>query len=129
MDIFKKVSETLFDSTIGLLQAWQKRSIQIVKIEAAKYYLQTIQTIRRQSILLVSVLFCICMLAAAAVVMPAVLLLFSPLSMAVKCKIACVLAALDLGVPVFFLWRFFSQKNWMRFTRSSEFIANAVRED
>ncbi|OGW83020.1 MAG: hypothetical protein A3C47_02930 [Omnitrophica bacterium RIFCSPHIGHO2_02_FULL_51_18] len=129
MDIFKRVSETLFDSTIGLLQAWQKRSVQIVKIEAAKYYLQTIQEVRRQSILLASGLFCLFVLAVAVVAMPVVLLLLLPLSVAAKLKIACVLIVLDLGIPVLYLWNFFSQKNWMRFTRSGEFIANAVRED
>lgn len=129
MDIFKKLSEAIFDSTIGLAQAWQKRSIQMVKIEAAKYYLQTVQMIRRQSIWLVSGLFCVFFLAVAVVVMPLAILIFSPLDMAVKFKIACLLAALDLGIPALFLFSFFSQKNWMRFTRSGEFIANAVRED
>ena len=129
MDLFKRFSETVFDSTVGLFQAWQKRSIQMVKIEAAKYYLRTIQMIRRQSLWLVSGLFCVFVLAVAVVVMPVILLVLSPLSLAMKFNIACVLAALDLGIPALFLCSFFSQKNWIRFTRSGELIANAVRED
>jgi hypothetical protein len=129
MELLKRLSETIFDSTIGLAQAWQKRSIQMVKIEAAKYYLRTIQMIRRQSILLVSGLFCVFLVAVALVVMPVALVLFSPLSLSVKFNVVCVLAALDLAIPILFLCSFFSQKNWMRFTKSDELLANAVRED
>lgn len=129
MDILKRLSETFFDSTVGLLNAWQKKSMQAVKIEAAKYYLRTVQEIRRQTLLWVSGLFCVFVLAVAVVVMPAVLLWLSPLSMTTKWAVACALTVLDIGIPALFLWSFFSEKNWLRFTRSNEFIATAVRED
>ncbi len=129
MDILRKLSETIFDSTIGLLQAWQKSSVQVVKIEAAKVYLKTIQKVRRQSLLLVSMLFCLLILAVAVVVMPVVLLVLSPLAVVTKFKLACALTVLEAGIAGFFLWSFFSQKNWMKITRSNELIADAVREE
>ena len=127
MDIFKKLKELFIDSTVGLIKQYQAKSIDLVKIEAAAFYIRILQLLRRQALILTLLLFLVVMVAAGIVIVPLVLLALSPWPREVKLVITFLLGASDILIPLFLLTHFLSEKKWMEFTKSDELMESVMK--
>ncbi len=128
MDLVKKFKELLLDATVGLFKQYQSKSIDLVKLEAAAYYLRIIQLLRKQVLVLAVILFVVATAAAAVVVVPFVWLAFAPLSREIKLFLAILLGVIDIGVPLAVLAHFLSEKKWIEFSRSDELMQSVLKK-
>ena len=122
MDILRKAGDLLWDSTIGLLKAYQDKTVELAKIEAVSFYVKGVQVVRKHLILLILVIFSLMMLAAGLLVVPIVLILCAPWTMAVKAAVVFVFGAIYLAVPGSVLFHVFSEKRWMQISMADEWM-------
>ncbi len=129
MDFLKGFKELFIDGAIDAVKQYQSKSVDLVKIEAAAWYLRGIQLVHRQALLFAFILFLVVVAAAAIVVVPFFLLTLAPWTREVKWVIALLLGAAGIAIPLLVLAHVLSEKNWMRFTKSGEFIENVLNKN
>ena len=129
MDLLKKFKALLLDATVGLVKQYQSKTIDLVKLEAATYYVRGIQLLRKQVLALVTVLLSVVVMAVSMIVVPFVWLAWTPCPRGVKLCLAILLGIIDIGVPLGVLIHFLSEKKWMEFSKSDELIENVMKKD
>ena len=129
MDFLKGFKELFIDGAIDVVKQYQSKSVDLVKIEAAAWYLRGIQLVHRQALIFALVLFLAVMAASAIVVVPFFLLTLAPWTREVKWIVALLLGAADIAVPLLVLAHLLSEKNWIRFTKSGEFIESVLNKN
>jgi hypothetical protein len=124
--VIDKIKRILYDSTVGLAEEYRRRSVELIKIQAATFYLQAVRSLRQHVILLFTIFFMLFVAAIAAVVLPAVLILALPISAAWKIFAVVVLALIDIVVPAIYVYRISSEQHWIKASRADEFIKDAM---
>lgn len=127
MDFLKKFKDLLIDATVGLVKEYQVKSLGLVKIEATAFYVRMMQLLHRQILLFALVLFLVIIASVSIVIVPFFIVALVPLARAVKLILALMLGIIDIGVPLFLLNFFLSEKKWMEFTKSNEMIDHVMK--
>ena len=127
--MIRQIADFLSGTLLTAVKDYQQKSLDIAKIEAAALYLRTVKIVRRQLLALSGLVLCIVALAVALVAFPIALVLLLPASVALKCVLLLLLASVDIGVPLYFFCRFFSESRWMEFTKSDEVISQVVQNN
>ena len=127
MDFLKKFKELLVDATIGLVKQTQEKTIGLVKIEAAACYIRVMRLLHRQVLVFALILFLVVTTAAGLVIGPLALLALAPLTREVKLVLVLLLVIVDIGVPLWILNHFFSEKKWMELTKSNEMMDHVIK--
>ena len=122
LEFIKRFKGLLYDATIGLVKNYQDKAIHIAKLQAATFYLQSIQVIRKQCIILCSILFCLAIAAVGIVVVPVAFVLAVPMSVGTKAALLAVLGITYIAVPLVMMNRYMSEERWLEFTKSKELI-------
>jgi len=117
------------DATVGLVKQYQSKSINLVKLKAAACYVRGVQLLRRQVLLLATVLFLVATAAVSVIVAPLIWLALAPWPIGVKLWLALLLGALDIGLPLFILSHLLSEKKWMKFSKSDELMESVMKKD
>ncbi len=129
MDFLKGFKELFIDGAIDAVRQYQSKSVDLVKIEAAAWYIRGIQLVHRQALVFALILFLVVIAAAAIVVVPFFLLTLAPWTKEAKWIVALLLGAVDITVPLLMLAHILSEKNWMQFTKSGEFIESVLNKN
>ena len=127
MDFLKKFKELLVDATIGLVNQYKAKTIDLVKIEAAVFYIRMMRLLHRQVLAFALILFLLATAAAGFVIGPLALVALAPLTREVKLMLVLLLVIVDIGVPLWMLNHFFSEKKWMELTKSNEMIDQVMK--
>ena len=61
--VFRKYAGLLYDLTFGLARQYQEKTVELAKIKAAEYYLQAMKHVRRHLLAIVSIVFCLLLVA------------------------------------------------------------------
>ena len=117
------------DSILGFLDRIQKGSIRMVKITAATYYLKGLQQVRRQCLVLLAALLCALLVAVAMVVIPVAVVLCLSVTPAVRLTLLGLLGVLYVVCPLWTASRLFSERNWIKFFKADELVAEAMNDD
>jgi hypothetical protein len=120
--MIKKITDLLYDSTVGLLRDYQRKTIELVKISAASFYIEGIRKLRKHTLYLFYGVAALLMLALAVVITPLAFIALGPWSASAKMIALGVYALIYLGVPILYLRDLFSEKRWMEFTRSQKIL-------
>lgn len=124
--LLKKFSGVLYGATVGLLQQYKRKTIDLAKIELATYYVQVIKLIRQECLIFTLILFGIIIFANVMVVIQAAILLYAPWSVPARIAVALTFGLACSIFPLLIVLRFFSQKRWMEVTKADEIIANVM---
>ena len=122
MQFLNKLTDLLYDATLGLLKQYQEKTIDLAKIHAATYLVKAVQIVRRQTLLFVLFVVCLFVLAAGIVILPLALVFLSPWNAGVKVFFVLFLGILDVAIPAAILSRVFSEKKWLEFTKAQELL-------
>ncbi len=117
-----KIQGLLYDATFGLLREYQKKTLELVRITAASCYLQGIKGLRQAAIVFFLVTLASVVFAVALVVVPVAVILVLPWPAMQKAAAISVFGLLDIGAALVFLFHLFSEKRWMKITRTEKFI-------
>ncbi len=118
-----------YDASVGLFRQYRRTSVDLAKIEAAKYYLKVIQVMRKQTLASVLSVFGVIVFVNVVGVLQVSILLFAPWSEAGKIAAALFLGVAGAAFPLLFLLRFFSQEKWMKFSNAEEMTEEALRSN
>ncbi|MCG3176794.1 MAG: hypothetical protein MOGMAGMI_01758 [Candidatus Omnitrophica bacterium] len=118
----------VYDATVGLVRDYQTKILELVKIEAATLYVNLLQALRRQVILLVTVLLCLLMIAIGVFALPLAVIYFLPLTPLVKAALVLVFGALYITVPLLALRSMLSEKRWMQSTGTEDLISRVLNK-
>jgi len=129
MDFLKRFKGLLLDATVGFIKQYRSKSIGLMKLKAAVYYLRAVQIVRRHVLIVAAILFLVETAAVAVIVVPFVWLALSPGSRAVKFLLALLLGVIDIGVPLGVLAYFLSEKKWMELSKSDELVESVTKKD
>lgn len=127
MDFLKRFKELLIDATVGLVKQYQQKTMDLVKLEATAFYIRLLQILRRQALVIMLGLFLVVMVAAGIVIVPLALIALAPWSRETKLVLALLIGIADLGVPLFLLGYFLSEKKWMELTKSDELLDSVTK--
>lgn len=114
--MLKKLTDLLYEATVGLVEGYQRKSLELAKIAAASCYAQGLKALRKHSIFLLVLVFSVVMLAASLVIMPFAVVLLLPIGRAARLAAVCVLGAVYIGTSLYFVLHLFSEKKWMQFS-------------
>ncbi len=129
MEILKKFSDLLFDTALSVVGDYQRKAMDLAKIEAAACYVKGVQVVRRQCLTLLLIVFSLILLAVAIVVIPLTLIFMVPLSLELKIAAVCLMGVLTLGIAFAVLSHFLSSEKWMEFSKSNELVAHAIQKN
>ena len=115
------------DATIGLVNQYKAKTIDLVKIEAAVFYIRMMRLLHRQVLAFALILFLLATAAAGFVIGPLALVALAPLTREVKLMLVLLLVIVDIGVPLWILNHFFSEKKWMELTKSNEMMDHVIK--
>lgn len=118
--MIKKITDLLLDATVGLLNQYQRKSVELAKLAATAGYVQGVKIVRKHSLFLFLVILCMIMLSVTLIATPIALVALAPWSVRAK-----ILSVLGLGLAyailsLVFIQRLFSEKTWMRFSGASD---------
>ncbi len=122
-----KLQGLLFDATIGLFRDYQKKTLELVRITAAGYYIQGVQALRKAAITLFLVTLASVVFSVAFVVIPVALVLISPWSVTAKMIAIGLLGLLDMAAALVYISALFSEKRWMEITKSQELVDQLLK--
>ena len=119
----------VYDSTVGLLRQYQDKAIELLRIEAASFYVKLLQMLRRQVILLVTIVLCLLMIAIGVFALPLAVIYFLPVSPLAKAALVLVFGALYISIPLLSLRSMLSEKRWMQASGSEEFLSKVLNKE
>lgn len=119
----------VYDSTVGLLRQYQDKAIELLRIEAASFYVKLLQMLRRQVILLVTVVLCLLMIAIGVFALPLAVIYFLPVSPLAKAALVLIFGALYISIPLLSLRSMLSEKRWMQASGSEEFLSKVLNKE
>lgn len=120
--VWGKVSTLLYDATLGLLKQYQRKSLELVKIAVASFYIQVLRTTRKHLLLACFLFFGTMVSAVAAVVVPVAMVLLTPWSLAIKMVCLLVLGSFYIGGTAWMFLLLFSQENWMKISGMNDLL-------
>ena len=126
--MIKKFIELFFDSTLGLLRQYQKKSFHMARVAAAAVYVQGVQALRKQLLTLFRVLIAAFVMAFALVVTPFFIVMLIPTDPGVKIMLAAFLGLIYILIPAVFLWTLFSEKKWMEISGSERLVETLTKK-
>lgn len=119
----------VYDSTVGLLRQYQDKAIELLRIEAASFYVKLLQMLRRQVILLVTIVLCLLMIAIGVFALPLAVIYFLPVSPLAKAALVLVFGAFYISIPLLSLRSMLSEKRWMQASGSEEFLSKVLNKE
>ena len=120
--IWSKLSDLVYDATIGLAKQYQRKGLDLVKINLATYYVQGLKVLRKHSLLLFLFLFSAMLLAVAAVVVPVAMVLVAPWTPGIKIIGLVILGVFYVGAALVCLKDIFSEEKWMKASGFQELL-------
>ena len=120
--MWHKLYDFAYDATIGLVDRYRQKTIELIRLKAAEGYLVLLRTLRRHLILAVLALFAIVMSAVAIVVIPVAMVLVSSCATGTKMTL---LACLGLGyclAVALCLQNVLSEDKWMKASGFQELL-------
>ena len=126
--VFRKYAGLLYDVTFGLARQYQEKTVELAKIKAAEYYLQAMKHVRRHLLAIVSIVFCLLLVAVSIVVFPVALIALSSLSAQAKFVSIGALGVVYLVFSLIVISSLFSEKRWMKLAGSSEWVESFVKK-
>ncbi len=118
--MIKKITDLLLDVTTGLLNQYQRKTLELAKFAANATYAQTIKVVRKHSLFLFLVILCLMMLSITLIVTPIALIALAPWSPRAKILLVLAVALSYVIICLLFIQRLFSEKTWLRFSGASE---------
>lgn len=112
----------MYDSTVGLAREYQRKTLELARITAATYYLQAVNAVRHAAIALFVVFVATVVFSVAVVVVPIVLVLLGPWTLAWKIAAVALLGLLDIAGALVIMANIFSEERWIRVTKAQEFV-------
>ena|SRR3989338_6618636 len=118
--MIKKITDLLLDVTTGLLNQYQRKTLDLARLAANASYTQAIKVVRKHSLFLFLVILCLMMLSITLIVTPIALIALAPWSPRIKMFSVLALSFTYVLVCFLFIQRLFSEKTWLRFSGASE---------
>lgn len=129
MEFLKKLTELAHDVSIGLARQYRDKTIEYAKIKAATYYAEGMRVLRKQFILLLSLIFCLLLTCVSLVVIPTAIIALMPWTRELKLLSVAIYGVFVLLAPVAALLYVLSEKKWLEMTKSNEFLEKALHGD
>lgn len=123
-DVLRKLGSIAFDATLGLVKQYHEKTLQLVKLEAASFYITGVKALRKQVMAVLAMHVCLTVLAVAMVLIPVLLVLFAPISYGLRVGLVAVLGVLYIGIPAFALSKLTSEKTWLELSKSNEILSS-----
>ncbi len=121
------VKGLIYEATIGLAREYQRKTLDLARITAATYYLKAVKSLRHVAVGIFLVTIASVVFAVALVVVPITLVLLAPWTPVQKSFAVALLGVADISVTVIYLMYLFSEENWMKVTKSQEFIDEIMK--
>ena len=118
--MIKKITDILLDATVGLLNQYQRKSVELAKLVATASFTQGIKIVRKHSLFLFLLIFCMMMLSVTLIATPIALVALAPWPARTKMLAVLALGLFYVLIAIVFIQRLFSEKTWMRFSGASE---------
>lgn len=109
-----------------LASQWKDTSSDLAKIEGTIYYIKGIELARRLAIAFYFLVGSFLVLIFGLLMIHITLLILIPFSLAWRLYAAFALIMFDLSLAIGIALILFSQKNWLKFSKSTELIENIV---
>lgn len=116
-------------AALGFSKRYQRKAVNLAKIQGVSYYLRGIRLFRRQCLIVLATLFSLILLTAGLVVLPFGLIHYSPWASDTKLIVTLSVAAGYVVIAAGILWSFFSEARWMRFTKANELLSKVFKEN
>ena len=129
MKVPKKLTGSLLVAALGFSKRYQRKAVNLAKIQGVSYYLRGIRLFRRQCLIVLATLFSLILLTAGLVVLPFGLIHYSPWASDTKLIVTLSVAAGYVVIAAGILWSFFSEARWMRFTKANELLSKVFKEN
>ena len=120
-------SGLLRDGLLWLLQQYRRLSIDLIKIEAAIWYLRGVQAVRRLFLSALALLFCILLGGVGFLLLH--IGLYALLPWPTNAIVLIVLGAIYLGIALLGLGWACSEKTWMRCSHADRYAGLALKDD
>jgi|APTNR8051073442_1049403.scaffolds.fasta_scaffold37534_3 hypothetical protein len=120
--------ELIYNAAVGVLGECKEASVDLVRIQAARYYVEFVGMLRRQSLLCVASIAGTMMAANLLMILEVSILLYAPFPPAQKIGLAVLIGLAGAGVMSALILRLFSQERWMRLTGADRLVAEAVKD-
>lgn len=124
--MFKKIVDLFKEVTVGVLKQYQSSAVDLAKIEAASFYLKAVRIVREHLLVFVGMLFCLILAAVAIIVVPAAIVLCTPLALKVKLMVLAMLGLIDIAVPLALLNRFLSEETWLKISKADTVLEKVI---
>lgn len=125
--MFKNIIKGLLAGiTINLMDNWRRLSIQLLKIEAAKFYLHGVQMARWSSINLMRMGFAIGLIGVGILLVHAALFVLLPWTVEAKAVVGLFLGLAYVAIGYVTLRATTNEKTWMEKLRVTEMLEEAT---
>ncbi len=122
LGLFDKLKGLAYGLTLGLLKEYQEKTAQLIKMQAATFYLKGVQLMHRQILGLAALVFILTVLAVAVVMVPIALVALSPWTATTKMVVIAGLGILDVALSLWIISQMLSEEKWLEITKSNEII-------
>lgn len=127
LGFLKKMPDMVYEASLGMLKAYQEKTVELAKLKAAEMYVRGVQAARKQVLAVVGVIY-LTVLAASATAMVCVgMVMLAPWSRQTKLILLALVGMITIAVPLAVVARFFSEKKWIEFSHSKEIMDGLVR--
>ena len=127
--LWDKAGGLAYNATLGLLKQYQQKTLELVRVQAALLYTQTLRIARKHLLLLCVLLFGTMVSAVALVVIPVVLVLLTPWSTAIKAVCLLILGSTYIAGTAWIFLVLFSEERWMRYSGVREWLDEIAASD
>ncbi len=127
-EFLKRLTEMAYDATIGLAKSYQEKTVTLAKLHAAQIYMKFVQGARKQIATIAGAVFCAVIAAVGLVVIPLALILLSDLSRNWKLVWIAALGVVTVAVPLTVFFMVFSEKAWLKFSKSQKIMEDIISE-
>ena len=127
-EFIKKVQDVAYDATIGLVKNYQQKTVTLAKLHAAQVYMKFVLGARKQIMTLALGIFCAVLGAVGLIVIPVQLILQTHLSNRWKFGLIAGWGVLTVLIPLVAFLYIFSEKAWIKFSKSQKFMDDIISE-
>jgi hypothetical protein len=113
---------------VGLLDAYRRLGLDLLKIRAALIYVQGVQTVRQWWIGTLLIFGLLLLLAAGFIMVHVGFFLWVPWPPAVKALVLLVLGLIYMAAALAAICKLCSEKTWLEASRANELIAEVTRK-
>ena len=127
--VLDKIWNLAYDSTIGLLKEYRRKTLELAKISLASFYLEVLRMTRKHVLLFCFLFFGTMVSAVAAVVVPVSMVLLTPWTSAIKIVCLLILGSLYIGGTAWIFLMLFSRENWMKISGMRDLLDSISPSD